>query len=103
MKVISSPRRRELLAIALLVAGVSLFCLRGILPGQTFLPVDLANDNLPWVHEWQPIQNWLISDPLYEFYPFLVNSVRSLSESGSWLLWNPPKSSEASLRSSPPS
>ena len=89
MKLIPSERQRELLATALLVAGVSLFHLRGILPGQTFIPVDLANNNLPWVQEWHPVQNWLISDPLYQFYPFLVNAVRSLRESGSWLLWNP--------------
>ncbi len=34
------------------------------------------------------MQNWLISDPLYQFYPFLTQSVQTL-QAGSLLLWNP--------------
>ena len=83
-------RRRDILALVILVLGVSLFHLRGLWPGQTFLPVDLANNNLPWRSgPPQPLQNWLISDPLYEFYPFLVYAVNTVRHSGSWPLWNP--------------
>lgn len=81
---------RDVLVLVILVLGVSLFHTRGLLPGQTFLPVDLANNNLPWRSgPPQPLQNWLISDPLYEFYPFLVNAVNTIQRSGSWPLWNP--------------
>ncbi len=83
-------RRRDLLALATLILGISLFHARGLWPGQTFLPVDLANNNLPWRSgPPQPLQNWLISDPLYEFYPFLVHAVNTVRHSGSWPLWNP--------------
>lgn len=82
--------RRDLLALAILILGVSLFHARGLWPGQTFLPVDLANNNLPWRSgPPQPLQNWLISDPLYQFYPFLVDAVNTVGTSGSWPLWNP--------------
>ncbi len=70
--------------------GVLLFHWRGIQPGQVFLPVDLANRLLPWRDgdTAARLQNWLISDPLYQFYPFLVQTVASLRQ-GQFLLWNP--------------
>lgn len=76
--------------ILLLVLGVLLFHWRGIQPGQVFLPVDLANRLLPWRDGGTAarLQNWLISDPLYQFYPFLVQTVASL-RGGQLLLWNP--------------
>jgi hypothetical protein len=81
--------RRDLLILLVLVAGVSVFCWRGLCPGQTFLPVDLANNSLPWrTGGLRPLQNWLVSDPLYEFYPFLVHNVETL-RGGHWPLWNP--------------
>jgi hypothetical protein len=72
-----------------LTAGVSLFHWRGLQPGYTFLPVDLAKTILPW-GDGAPrvLQNWLISDPLYQFYPFLTQAVASVQR-GEWLLWNP--------------
>jgi Bacterial membrane protein YfhO len=81
---------RDVLALIIVVSGVSLFHLRGLLPGQTFLPVDLANSNLPWYSvSAQPLQNGLISDPLYQYYPFLVNAVDTIRQEGQWPLWNP--------------
>ncbi len=81
--------RHDVLALVIVILGVSVFHARGLLPGQTFLPVDLANNNLPWRSgPPAPLQNWLISDPLYQFYPFLVNGVNS-ARSGSLPLWNP--------------
>jgi hypothetical protein len=82
-------RKHDVLALAIIVLGVSLFHVRGLWPGQTFLPVDLANNNLPWRSgPPQPLQNWLISDPLYQFYPFLVYAV-DVVRRGGWPLWNP--------------
>lgn len=80
---------QDLLALLILLLGVSLFHLRGLWPGQTFLPVDLAGNSLPWRSgPPRPLQNWLISDPLYEFYPFLTYNVNAF-RTGHWPLWNP--------------
>ena len=69
---------KDLLVLAVVSLSISLFHARGILPGQTFLPVDLANNNLPWRSgSPQPLQNTLISDPIYEFYPFLSYAIDS--------------------------
>jgi hypothetical protein len=73
----------------LIVIGIVLFHWRGIRPGYTFLPVDLARSILPWSSNSSGLlQNWLISDPLYQYYPFLTSVVRSLQQSGP-LLWDP--------------
>lgn len=82
--------KRDLLPLVILISGVSLFHMRGLWPGRTFLPVDLARSNLPWGHPSpQGLQNWLISDPLYQFYPFLTNAVETVQQEGGWPLWNP--------------
>ncbi len=83
-------RWRDVAVLILLYIAISLFHLRGIAPGQTFLPVDLANNNFPWrAGPAQPLQNWLISDPLYQYYPFLSFNLNVLREFHSWPLWNP--------------
>lgn len=83
-------KRRDLLALAIIVIAVSLLHWRGIMPGQTFLPVDLANNIYPWRDgPWQPLHNPLISDPLYSYYPYLDFSVETLRTTGQWPLWNP--------------
>lgn len=89
--VISAPgRQRDLICLVILLLSVSVFYWSGIRPGYTFLPVDLANTNLPWqTTTGRPLQNWLISDPLYQFYPFLVHNVASLSQEHAWPLWDP--------------
>jgi len=85
-----ASRYLDLLALVVLVSGVSLFHIRGLLPGRAFLPVDLARNNLPWRSSFpEPLQNPLISDPLFQFYPFLVNAVNTVRDGGSWPLWNP--------------
>ncbi|NIP22226.1 MAG: hypothetical protein GWO38_00050, partial [Phycisphaerae bacterium] len=77
------------MAVIILALGVSLFHARGLLPGQAFLPVDLANNILPWREAtYQPLQNQLVSDPLYEFYPFLAYAVNTVKETKTWPLWN---------------
>ncbi len=80
--------RRDILALAVLFLGISLFHSRGLLPGQVFLPVDLAENILPWRSAtYQPLQNPLISDPLYEFYPFQAYAVDTV-KAGRIPLWN---------------
>ena len=84
----ATRRAGDAAALAALLLGVSLFHARGILPGQTFLPVDLAANSLPWLSgEPDPLQNWLISDPLFQAYPFLAHAVESLRQ-GNWPVWN---------------
>lgn len=81
---------KERLWLLLLIVCVSLFHWRGLQPGYTFLPVDLANQNLPWRgDEIRPLQNVLISDPLYQFYPFLNTSIETMRDQQQWPLWNP--------------
>ncbi|HEX2987457.1 MAG TPA: hypothetical protein VHS06_04725, partial [Chloroflexota bacterium] len=81
--------RGDGLSLLILFLGISAFHIRGISPGRTFLAVDLSNNNLPWLRgSPQPLQNWLISDPVYQTYPFLVQAVESFQH-GSWPLWNP--------------
>jgi hypothetical protein len=84
------PTRWPSWLAAFILAGALLyFFWPGIRPGYTFLPVDLANNMLPW-RTGDPIflQNWLVSDPLYQFYPFLKEKIRSVQQ-GEWLLWTP--------------
>lgn len=86
----TKPARYDLLTLGILVVAISLLHLRGILPGQTFLPIDLANNIYPWRSgEFQTLQNPLVTDPLFEFYPYLVFSVDTLKTTGQWPLWNP--------------
>ena len=46
--------------------------------------------NLPWRDgSIRTLQNWLISDPLYQFFPFLVNATETIRHMGHWPIWNP--------------
>ena len=90
LSAIGHKHKGDLLALAVIVLGLAIFHFRGLLPGHTFLPVDLANNLLPWrTGEYRSLQNRLISDPLYEFYPFLAHAVNTVREQKSWPLWNP--------------
>lgn len=89
MKAFFFRHGRGLLVMALIVLAVSFFHARGLRPGFTFLPVDLAQANAPWrIMPPDRLQNALISDPLYQFYPFLTFTVSSL-KTYTWPLWNP--------------
>jgi hypothetical protein len=89
-KFVNRINNKHLLPILLLVLGITIFHWRGIRPGYTFLPVDLAGNNLPWTSgQTQPLQNWLISDPLYQFYSFTKSAVDAIRQGEGWLLWNP--------------
>lgn len=73
--------------LLLVVVAVSYFHWNGIRPGFTFLPVDLASKIMPWGDGYLgKLQNWLISDPLYQYYPFLVSQIESVRH-GEWLWW----------------
>src|SRR5207249_1100905 len=83
------PERNDVYAGAFLLVAVSVFHWRGLLPGQTFLAVDLASTLPPWrVTLSRPLQNPLISDPIWEFYPFLSATTRAVQQ-GEYALWNP--------------
>ncbi|MHB1356462.1 MAG: YfhO family protein [Anaerolineae bacterium] len=82
-------RWRDWVSLFVLLLCVSVFYWSGLRPGYTFLPVDLANTNLPWqASTGQPLQNWLISDSLYQFYPFLEHSVSTIRQEHIWPLWD---------------
>lgn len=84
------PSRYDLLALVIIVGSLSLLHLRGILPGQTFLPIDLANNLYPWRSgDFQSLANTLTTDTLFQFYPNLDVSVDTLRATGQWPLWNP--------------
>ncbi len=81
---------RTLISGVILALAVFIFHWRGLLPGRTFLPIDLARNNYPWRGETpRLLQNWIISDPLYEIYPFLASAVAAVREGEMGMLWNP--------------
>ncbi|MHB9031751.1 MAG: YfhO family protein [Anaerolineae bacterium] len=87
----ANPRWRDAAALAVLLAAVLVFYARGLRPGYAYLPVDLAAHNLPWqtaAAAQQPLQNWLISDPLYQFYPFLEHNLQVIRQEHTWPLWD---------------
>jgi len=91
----SAQRAQRLLRLAYVplaacLLGPTLFHLRGILPPNVFLPVDLAGTIEPWRGEVaRPLANWLVSDPLYQYYPFLVHAVDAVRRTGGLPPWNP--------------
>ncbi len=86
----SSWRKLDWLILALLAVGVSLFHARGLWPGYVFLPLDNVNNNLPWragPFQLGHLQNQLITDPIYQFYPFLDHAIETVRQ-GEWPLWH---------------
>jgi hypothetical protein len=76
--------------LVLLFVAVSVFHARGLRPGYAFLPIDNVDNNLPWragPFVLGGLQNPLIGDPIYQFYPFLVTQVEAV-RSGHWPLWS---------------
>lgn len=81
---------KEFLMMALLIIGISFFHWKGIQPGYTFLPVDLANTNVPWGDSPHvSLQNSLISDPLYQYFPLIETAKSIFQAERTWPLWNP--------------
>jgi hypothetical protein len=82
--------RHTLPVLVILLLCITWFHARGLRPGYTFVPVDLANNHLPWLQgPARALQNPLITDPVYEFYPFVSNAVDTLRHERIWPLWNP--------------
>ncbi len=74
----------------MLWAAVTGFHARGLWPGYAFLPIDNVNNNLPWrigPFVLGGLKNPLIGDPIYQFYPFLLNQVQAV-RAGHWPLWS---------------
>jgi hypothetical protein len=81
--------RRDVACGAVLVILATALLWRALLPGNVLLPLQLTSLILPWsntIHE--PLQNGLISDPFFAFYPrrsFFATAVRA----GQQPFWNP--------------
>jgi hypothetical protein len=87
-----APRwdKKDTLAILLVIVGISLFHVRGLWPGQAFLPIDRINSYAPWrtgPFDLGHLQNLTVADPIYEYYPYLVHSINEIKRGG-WLLWD---------------
>lgn len=80
----------DIVAILILLSGITFFHWRGIQPGHTFIPVDLANQLVPWRQTpLTSLQNPLISDPLQQYFPFINAATSLLQTERHWPLWNP--------------
>ncbi len=83
-------QKRDWLILALLAGAVSIFYVRGLRPGYAFLPLDAVQNNLPWrsgPFVLGDLQNPLIGDPIFQFYPFLAHAVAS-AHAGIWPVWH---------------
>lgn len=84
------PIRRSSFTPLLLFALLAVLLLnKSLLPDYTLLPLDLIQTIAPWDElNLARLENPLISDPFYSFYPrrhFLTRAIRS----GVIPLWNP--------------
>ena len=76
--------------LVLLFGAVTLFHARGLRPGYAFLPIDNVNNNLPWragPFVLGELQNPLVGDPIYQYYPVLVDQLQAV-RAGHWPLWS---------------
>ncbi|MCA9919495.1 MAG: YfhO family protein [Anaerolineales bacterium] len=80
---------RSLVVLLVLVALATALLHKALLPGNTLLPLDLIQTIAPWDSlDLGPLQNPLLSDPFYSFYPrrqLLTMAIRQ----GQIPLWNP--------------
>ena len=81
--------RQHKIALAVIVLAAFLVVRESLLPGYTLIPLDLIQTIAPWdTLDLGPLENPLISDPFYSFYPrrhLLTEAVRG----GQLPLWNP--------------
>ena len=62
---------------------------QALLPGRTLVPLDLVQTMLPWDKlALGPLENPLISDPFYSFYPRRAHLTTAI-QNGELPLWNP--------------
>ena len=81
--------RSDALCLLIILGLATLFLAPALRPGYTLLPLGVESKIAPWDKQvTQTIQNQLLSDPFYVFYPhrhFLTASLRQ----GAYPLWNP--------------
>lgn len=81
--------RHSLIVLTVLVMLATALLHKALLPDTTLLPLDLIQTIAPWDDlELGPLENPLLSDPFYSFYPrrhLLTEAIRS----GQVPLWNP--------------
>jgi len=84
-----SCRQRRIIAFLWLAILATLLLRESLLPQYTLLPLDLIQTIAPWDdRDFGPLENGLISDPFYSFYPrraLLTDAIRN----GEFPLWNP--------------
>lgn len=83
-------QKNDWLILVVLAGAISVFYARGLRPGYAFLPLDNVQNNLPWrsgPFVLGDLQNPLIGDPIFQFYPFLAHAVES-ARAGVWPLWH---------------
>ena len=82
-------KRPILTAVLLLTLLPTILLNKALLPSHTLLPLDLIQTIEPWRGgERQPLQNPLISDPFYSFYPRRYQLTEAIQQ-GQLPLWNP--------------
>lgn len=81
--------RADILCALAIVALAATFLGPALRPGYTLLPLGLESTIAPWHGQVsQPVQNPLLSDPFYSFYPRRHFFTASLQR-GNYPLWNP--------------
>jgi hypothetical protein len=82
--------KRSGLILLIIIGAVLLYHWRGLQPGYTFIPVEVAQSHVPWFldHPDVKIYNPVVADSLYEHYPFLLFVTEEL-RAGRLPLWEP--------------
>lgn len=82
-------RRSDVLCVICIFVLATLFLAPALRPGYTLLPLGLESQIAPWHKQvTQQVQNPLLSDPFYTFYPRRDFFTESL-QAGTYPLWNP--------------
>ena len=86
---IPQRRRQSLLALIIFAVLATVLINQALLPDYTLLPLDLIQSIAPWDDlDLGPLENSLISDPLYYFYPSRYIQTAEIGN-GQIPLWNP--------------
>lgn len=81
--------RSDALCLLIILGLATLFLAPALRPGYTLLPLGVESKIAPWDKQvTQTIQNQLLSDPFYVFYPHRHFLTASLWQ-GAYPLWNP--------------
>ena len=84
---LSSLQRRVIVLLWLIILA-TLLLRESLLPQYTLLPLDLIQTIAPWDdRDLGPLENGLISDPFYSFYPRRVLLTDAIHD-GESPLWN---------------